>query len=121
MDAYERGDAGVVNALRGMKEIASRMVEALRTGKSEEIGALLSANWEHQRALDPQMQTPAMGRLEHAMQQAGVHGGKAAGAGAGGCMFFLAGRDPVAAANAARGAGAQVLPVTLVKEGVRAW
>jgi len=121
MDAYERGDAGVVNALRGLKEIASRMVEALRTGKSEEIGALLSANWEHQRALDPQMQTPAMSRLEHAMQQAGVHGGKAAGAGAGGCMFFLAGRDPVAAANSARGAGAQVLPVTLVKEGVRAW
>jgi D-glycero-alpha-D-manno-heptose-7-phosphate kinase len=121
MGAYERGDAGVVRALRGLKEVASRMVDALKNGKSEEIGALLSANWEHQRALDPQMQTPEMLRLEHAMRQAGVHGGKAAGSGAGGCMFFLAGRDPVGAANAARQAGAQVLPVTLVKEGVRTW
>ncbi|MEP7326101.1 MAG: hypothetical protein ABI836_09155 [Gemmatimonadota bacterium] len=121
MDAYERGDSGVVGALRGMKEVANRMVDALAKGKSEEIGALLSANWAHQCALDPQMQTPSMVRLEQAMREAGVHGGKAAGSGAGGCMFFLAGRDPMAAANAARQAGAQVLPVTLVKEGVRAW
>jgi D-glycero-alpha-D-manno-heptose-7-phosphate kinase len=121
MGAYERGDSGVVGALQGMKEVANRMVEALAGGKSEEIGALLSVNWEHQRALDPQMLTPAMARLEHAMRQAGVHGGKAAGAGAGGCMFFLTGRDPVAAADAARRAGAKILPVTLVKEGVRTW
>jgi D-glycero-alpha-D-manno-heptose-7-phosphate kinase len=121
MDAYERGNDGVVRALQGMKEIASRMVDALGNGKSEEIGALLSANWVHQQALDAQMLTPAMVRLDHAMRQAGVHGGKAAGAGAGGCMFFLAGRDPEAAKQAARLAGAQVLPVTLVKEGVRTW
>lgn len=121
MDAYCRGDEAVVRALHGMKEVAHRMVEALADGKSDQIGALLSENWAHQCALDSQMQTPAMVRLEHAMRQAGALGGKAAGAGAGGCMFFLAGRNPAKAAEAARQAGAQILPVTLVREGVRSW
>jgi len=61
-----------------------------------------------------------MARLEGAMAGAGALGGKAAGSGAGGCMFFLV-RDPAAGAAAARGADATVLPVAWATEGVRAW
>jgi mevalonate kinase len=64
------------------------------------------------------MRTESMARLEAAVAAAGVLGGKAAGAGAGGSMFFLA-RDPAAVAEAARTAGAQVLPVAWDHEGVR--
>jgi len=66
------------------------------------------------------MRTPEMARLEEALAGAGVLGGKAAGAGAGGSMFFLV-RDLPRAADAARAAGARVLPVAWASEGVRAW
>ncbi|MGH7568044.1 MAG: hypothetical protein ACREL9_03590 [Gemmatimonadales bacterium] len=121
MGAYERGEPAVAGALRAMKQTAERMVEALRAGDAARVGALLSENWKHQQALDPDMQTPQMARLEQAMTDAGVLGGKAAGAGAGGSMFFLAGDDPRPAFAAALASGATVLPVRWAREGVRAW
>jgi len=120
LSAYERADARVTAALRALKETAERMAEALRGADLERVGALLNENWRHQQALDAEMQTPAMARLEGAMAGAGALGGKAAGSGAGGCMFFLV-RDPAAGAAAARGADATVLPVAWATEGVRAW
>jgi galactokinase/mevalonate kinase-like predicted kinase len=67
------------------------------------------------------MRTDDMARLEAAVTSAGALGGKAAGAGAGGAMFFVAGNDVHAVAAAAVAAGASVLPVRWAREGVRAW
>jgi D-glycero-alpha-D-manno-heptose-7-phosphate kinase len=120
MGAYERAEPGVVSALRAIKETAERMAEALRAADLERVGALLGENWRHQQTLDPEMSTAAMAALEQAVAGAGLLGGKAAGAGAGGCMFFVL-RDPAAGAEAARAAGATVLPVAWAREGVRAW
>ncbi len=64
------------------------------------------------------MRTDAMGRLETAMKEARTIGGKAAGAGAGGSMFFLA-TDPARASEAARQAGARVIPCRWSADGVR--
>lgn len=115
--AYERRERGVTAALFGIREAAERMAAALKTGDLAAVGALLAINWRHQQALDPGMRTPEMARLEQAVTQAGGLGGKAAGAGAGGCMFFVvADRDRAAAA--ARSAGAQLLPVAWSAEGV---
>jgi len=121
MNAYERGDRTVTGALRGLKDAAEAMVLALRGADLTRVGTLLTENWTHQQALDPGMRTPEMARLEEAMREAGAIGGKAAGAGAGGSMFFLVGKDPRAAVEAASGAGATVLPVTWAAEGARAW
>jgi D-glycero-alpha-D-manno-heptose-7-phosphate kinase len=121
MSAYERGDRKVTGALRGLKDAAEAMVLALRDSDLTRVGTLLTENWMHQQALDPGMRTPEMARLEEAMREAGAIGGKAAGAGAGGSMFFLVGKDPRAAVEAAIGAGATVLPVTWAAEGARAW
>jgi D-glycero-alpha-D-manno-heptose-7-phosphate kinase len=118
MGAYEKRESRVVKALYGIRSTAERMTEALKAGDPARVGALLSENWSHQRALDGQMQTAGMAKLESAMREAGVLGGKAAGAGAGGCMFFLA-ADPERANAAAQAAGAQLLPVSLASEGVR--
>jgi D-glycero-alpha-D-manno-heptose-7-phosphate kinase len=118
---YERGDANIVRAFHGMKDVAFRMVDALRSGRPEQVGRLLEENWAHQCELDPGMRTDDMAKLERAMSAAGVFGGKAAGAGAGGCMFFLARTDPERVASAARNSGAQVLPVAWTAEGVRIW
>ena len=121
MSAYERGDRKVTGALRGLKDVAEAMVLALRGADLARVGGLLAENWTHQQALDPGMQTPEMARLEQAMRAAGAIGGKAAGAGAGGSMFFLINGDRRAAVDAAAAAGVTVLPATWAAEGARAW
>lgn len=121
MGAYERGDAKVTGALRALKDVGASMAEALRAADLARVGSLLSENWKQQQALDPGMRTAEMARLEQAAAEAGTLGGKAAGAGAGGSMFFImkgAARD---AAPALSAAGATVLPFTWSREGVRAW
>jgi D-glycero-alpha-D-manno-heptose-7-phosphate kinase len=121
MGSYERGDSTVTGALRGLKETANAMAEALRSADLGRVGSLLSENWQHQQALDPIMRTPEMARIEQVAADIGMLGGKAAGAGAGGCMFFLmkgAARD---AAPALSAAGAKVLPLNWSHEGIRTW
>src|SRR5204862_471340 len=81
----------ITGALRAMKDLATAMVEALRAGDVARVATLLSHNWMHQQALDPGMRTPEMAQLENALTAAGALGGKAAGAGAGGSMFFVTG------------------------------
>ncbi len=120
MQAYERGDAAVTGALHGLRGVAERMAEALRAGDLAAIGRLLDANWRHQEILDPAMCTPPMARLANAMREAGALGGKAAGAGAGGSMFFLGPDDPTAAIAAVRGLGMTILPVRWSPAGVEA-
>jgi D-glycero-alpha-D-manno-heptose-7-phosphate kinase len=115
--AYERGEPAVTRALFGIRESAQLMGAALRAGDLARIGALLDDNWRHQQALDPVMRTPEMAALERAIRGAGGLGGKAAGSGAGGCMFFVV-ADPARAAAAARAAGAELLPVSWSPEGV---
>jgi D-glycero-alpha-D-manno-heptose-7-phosphate kinase len=119
MRAYERGDAGVAAALHGLRDVAEAMAGALAGGDSAGVGQLLTRNWEHQQALDPRMRTEEMARLERAVRDAGALGGKAAGSGAGGCMFFLAPDDPIPVIEAAHECGARVLPVRWAMYGVR--
>jgi D-glycero-alpha-D-manno-heptose-7-phosphate kinase len=118
MQAYEAGDAGVAAALFALRDVAAAMAEALVAGDLIHMGQLLRQNWRHQQSLDARMSTPEMAALEQAMDQAGSLGGKAAGSGAGGCMFFLAPDDPSAMLDAARRAQVRVLPVSWAMRGV---
>lgn len=121
MDRYASRDRAVVLALSNLRATAEEMAEALEAGAPAVVGRLLSVNWRHQCALDPAIRTDGMAKLEQAMDGAGSLGGKAAGAGAGGTMFFLVERDPAEAARAAREQGAMVLPLRWSAEGVRVW
>ena len=121
MTRFVERDPGVVAALEGLAELGVSMAGALEAGDEREVGALLSANWRLQQRLDPGMQTPAMARLEQAMTDAGSLGGKAAGAGAGGTMFFVIGGDSAPAARIAAEFGSTVLPLEWAWEGVRVW
>jgi D-glycero-alpha-D-manno-heptose-7-phosphate kinase len=119
MAAYERGDGSVAGALDGIRGVAETMPSALLAGDLARVGTLLSANWRLQQALDPGMCTPEMARLERAMVEAGALGGKAAGSGAGGSMFFLGPDDLAPAIAAARELGMLLLPVRWAAQGVR--
>lgn len=123
MGAYERGDGNVTGALHGLKETANAMVEALRAADLARVAAMLTQNWNHQQALDPGMRTTEMTQLEAAARAAGALGGKAAGAGAGGCMFFVMRGEAraVAATVASASRDTRVLPFAWSDEGVRTW
>jgi D-glycero-alpha-D-manno-heptose-7-phosphate kinase len=118
MRAYEQGNRDVTAALHGLREVAETMTEALVAADFSRIGQLLTENWRHQLALDQRMCTPEMARLEQAMRNAGALGGKAAGSGAGGCMFFLGPDDPAGMMAAAKACEARLLPVRWAMRGV---
>ena len=119
MQAYERGDAAVARALHGLRDVAESMAAALVAADPGRVAKLLTENWTHQQALDPKMCTDDMARLERSVTSAGALGGKAAGSGAGGCMFFLTPDDPAPVIAAARACGVRVLPVRWAMYGVR--
>ncbi len=119
MQAYERGEPVVARALHGLRDVAEAMTVALAAADLARMGELLTQNWAHQRALDPRMCTEEMARLERAVIDAGALGGKAAGSGAGGCMFFLGPDEPAPMIAAARDCGVQILPVRWAMYGVR--
>jgi len=118
MAAYEAGDDGVTGALLELLALAGLMVGALLAADLTAVARLLSANWACQQRLDAGMCTPEMRALESAMRGAGALGGKAAGAGAGGSMFFIMGGDPELGAQAAEAHGARVLRARWGAEGV---
>ena len=104
---------------RFLRDIAERMSDALLRGDLAAVGSLLDANWRHQQTLDAGMCTAPMRQLTEVMRAAGVLGGKAAGSGAGGSMFFLGPDDPEPARAAARALGMRILPVRWAATGVR--
>jgi D-glycero-alpha-D-manno-heptose-7-phosphate kinase len=119
MGAYASGHVQVVGALRALVDTAEAMAQALQASDLARVAQLLSVNWLHQQRLDPDMSTDAMARLEAGMRRAGALGGKAAGAGAGGSMFFVVGGHRSVALAAAREAGARVLDCAWATEGVQ--
>jgi D-glycero-alpha-D-manno-heptose-7-phosphate kinase len=119
MQAYERGEPTVSRALNGLREVAETMEAALAAGDIARVARLLSENWAHQQALDPRMRTDQMAHLERTVIAAGALGCKAAGSGAGGCIFFLAPDDPAAVTEAALSCGVSLLPVRWAMYGVR--
>lgn len=118
MKAYAEADSRVSGALRALADIGETMAAALVRGDLIGVGHLLGANWAEQQQLDSAMCTGEMKRLETAVLAAGAAGGKAAGAGAGGSMFFVVPGDTNNAMLAARQCGAELLPVRWATRGV---
>jgi D-glycero-alpha-D-manno-heptose-7-phosphate kinase len=119
---FAAGDAQVARALDGLRACAIAMRAALERGDLGETAALLNENWRCQRALVDGMQTPEMARLERVAAEAGAVGTKACGAGAGGCLVFLArGGSEFEVADALRAAGGTVLPFAFDESGVTVW
>lgn len=119
---FAAGDAAVARALDGLRACALEMREAVEQGRLTAVGEVLSRNWAHQRELGEGMETGTMSMLARVAAGAGAAGGKACGAGAGGCLVFLAraGRA-FAVAEALRNAGATVLRYGFDGGGVASW
>ncbi|HIC93760.1 MAG TPA: GHMP kinase, partial [Anaerolineae bacterium] len=111
-----------VRALHRLKAIAVEMRDALLEGDLEAFGALLRENWENQKALHPSVTNPQIERLFAIALAEGAIGGKALGAGGGGCLLFYCRSDREhAVRQALAGAGAQPLSFHFDFKGLQVW
>lgn len=104
------GDREVTDRLDRIAEVATAMAEALRAGDLPRCGGLLTEEWEARRGLAPGVSTPELEGLLSAARAAGAWGGKACGAGGGGCIAVLTPPERRAAVRVACiAAGGEVL------------
>ncbi len=87
-DAYVNKEVETRTALRNMKEIAGAAKTALMNGKLSNFGKLLNENWANQKTLHPSVTNEHIDDLFKAALSHGAIGGKACGAGGGGCLVF---------------------------------
>lgn len=118
--AFRRGAPATVNALYALRECAVRMREALMQGDSGAFADMLSLNWQSQKALDPSVTNPQIEDLFERAEAAGSVGGKACGAGGGGCLlFFAAPGKQQTVAEALTAAGVRIIPFQFDFEGLQ--
>jgi D-glycero-alpha-D-manno-heptose-7-phosphate kinase len=104
------GDPESIELFAGVSAAAIDLLAALEAGELEEVGRQMSREWSFRRRFAEGVSTPEIERLLAAARDAGAWGGKATGAGGGGCMALLAPparRGDVIAAL--EGAGGQVI------------
>jgi D-glycero-alpha-D-manno-heptose-7-phosphate kinase len=88
MGAYERGEEKTTNALRNIKNITIEMKSALICSDMNRFAQLLRDHWENQKLLDASVTNPQIDQLFEVAYANGALGGKALGAGGGGCLLF---------------------------------
>lgn len=119
MGNYRRGEAATTYALRRLKAIATAMRDALLLGDLDAFGRLLAENWECQKMLDASVTNPQIDSLFELATRNGAAGGKALGAGGGGCVLFYAPSDTTRLRQALSRAGLTLIDFDFDFEGLR--
>ena len=88
--AYKAGHPSTVDAIERMKEIARQMKDRLIAGDFDKLADLLNENWRCQKALHPSVTNETVDGVFAEAARSGACGGKACGAGGGGCLLSLA-------------------------------
>ena len=83
------GEPEVTELFRGIAGAAAELAPALEAGDLPRVGELMSREWSHRRRLAEGVSTPLLERLIERALSLGAWGGKACGAGGGGCLAFL--------------------------------
>ncbi|RKU05810.1 hypothetical protein C6503_26565 [Candidatus Poribacteria bacterium] len=93
VDAYKSGNRRTHEALSALRRIAQEMKVALCQGDLSCFGYLLAENWRYQQQLDPSVTSERIEHLFEIAEHNGSLGGKACGAGGGGCLVFYCPQD----------------------------
>ncbi len=88
LDSYIAKNKITLSALRNLKQIAVEMKSALLTGDLSSFARLLNENWQNQKELHPSVTNAQIDSLFELALRNGAAGGKACGAGGGGCLVF---------------------------------
>lgn len=113
------GDADVAAALEGVAAAARRLGERLEAGDLRAVGELVGEEWRCRRRLSPGVSTDTIETFLRVAAEAGAWGGKACGAGGGGCVVVVGPAERRAAIEGALDAvGAERLPARPVASGL---
>ena len=93
VDAYRSGNRWTCEALSALRRIAQEMKAALCRGDLSNFGYLLAENWHYQKQLDWSVTSERVEHLFEIAERSGSIGGKACGAGGGGCLVFYCPQD----------------------------
>lgn len=88
--AYRRGVPETVDALFTLRNVAFSMRYVLLSGRLDEFAELMNENWAAQKKLDASITNDQIETLFEEAFKHGAVGGKACGAGGGGCVLFFA-------------------------------
>jgi D-glycero-alpha-D-manno-heptose-7-phosphate kinase len=91
------GEAAIAEALEGVRLAAAAMARAIGAADFPGMGKALRGEWEARRRLAPVVSTPLIEKAIGVAISAGAWGGKACGAGGGGCVVILSPDDRTAA------------------------
>jgi D-glycero-alpha-D-manno-heptose-7-phosphate kinase len=112
------GDPDVRGLFHGIAEVAAELPAALEAADWRRVGELVGLEWQLRRQLADGVTVPAVESLLQLGRSLGAWGGKACGAGGGGCVALLTPserRDVIARALAQ--AGGQVLAARPTAQG----
>jgi len=105
-----------------MREIAFEMADALKSGDIDGFGKLMGENWECQKALHESITNEQIESIFDAAMRSGCVGGKACGAGGGGCLVFLTKSGKRAdVENALRNMPGVIVQFKFDFEGLKVW
>jgi D-glycero-alpha-D-manno-heptose-7-phosphate kinase len=120
--AYLAEEPSTCGALRTMRDLARALRPALDAGDVEELGPILRENWRCQRALHRSVSNAEVDALFAIAEHHGALGGKACGAGGGGCLvFFAADGAERGLRDALAGSGAQIIDFNIDRAGLQVW
>jgi len=121
-EGFTRGDAEVIESLKGMSKCADLMRVSLLEGELDEVGRLLSEVWGLHKQLHPDVTNDRLEELYDLAMSEGAVGGRVCGAGGGGTLAFYC--PPPADYRVARAlaeADAETFDVAIDTRGLILW
>ena len=107
------GEPETTELFEGIAATAAELAPALEAGELPQVGELMAREWSYRRRLADGISTPVLEELLRSAADHGAWGGKACGAGGGGCLAILCPPDGKAAvALALERAGGRILPAS---------
>ncbi|MBI2267205.1 MAG: hypothetical protein HYU64_18925 [Armatimonadetes bacterium] len=120
MKRYIDGDQKTVMGLKGIKETAMKMRQALVSCDFDDFAKLLKEEWTHRRNLCSGVSTDRIDEMVSEAEKNGALASKLCGAGGGGCMITFVRKDRRGDVEAAlRVCGAEILDYSLSTEGLK--
>ena len=122
VDAYLGQDPNTRAAIRNLRQITIQMKDALLNNNLNAFGKLLNDNWRNQKALHLSVTNAQIDELFELVIENGAIGGKACGAGGGGCLVFYSEPDKEhIVRKKLQEAGTQVIDFNFDFSGLQLW